>query len=644
MTNTRRGETVSEGTAYRRLIGALEEHGQKGSGNRWQCPGHDDTNPSLGITDSPDEGRVLVICRAGCETEEWLGVIGLTMADLFDNDRVTYAYEDGRRVHRFPGKKFTQSGNTKGNAVLYRRERVYDAVAKGQIVYVVEGEADVHAIERAGGVGTCAPMGAGKWDKVDDSPLAGAVVVVVQDKDEPGRKHAGQVVESLRGTAKAVRVVEAREGKDASDHLDHHGHGLADFESVELPGRWARVTWASEIEPEPVVWAWRPDGHGRIPAGAMTLAAGREGTGKSSFGIWMAAQISRGTLPGEFFGRPRRVLYVAVEDSWQQTIVPRLMAAEANLSMVGRFDVVASGQDVTLSLPSDNSLLERIVMDEDVAAVVIDPLMSSIGQGIDTHVERDVRGALDPLAGLAMRTGLMLLGIAHFNKGSGSDLNNLITGSGAFKNVARAVLGFAADEQGGVMSQSKNSLGRADLPSLGYAMTGHVIETSKGRAETARFMFTGESDRSVRDVLRDAKADREDQSDRYEAREWLVSFLAGRGGEAEAAEVYKQGRAQGFAQDVLKRAKKGVATSEKAGFGAGWVWRLDYEGSTKGAKGAGGVPPPPSLPSAFPSANCEVCGQELLHPESKKRGTCERCRRITNNTTKEEGHAASVRP
>ena len=82
-------------------------------------------------------------------------------------------------------------------------------------------------------------------------------------------------------------------------------------------GRRARVTWACDIRIRPVVWAWTDNDEGRIPAGSLSIAAGREGTGKSSFGTWLAARITRGTLPGNLYGTLRRVLYVAVEDSWE---------------------------------------------------------------------------------------------------------------------------------------------------------------------------------------------------------------------------------------------------------------------------------------------------------------------------------------
>lgn len=65
------------------------------------------------------------------------------------------------------------------------------------------------------------------------------------------------------------------------------------------------VTLASSIKPRPVRWLW-PD---RIPLGALTLLAGREGIGKSLVGIRLAAELTRGTLEGSRYGKPSRVLF-----------------------------------------------------------------------------------------------------------------------------------------------------------------------------------------------------------------------------------------------------------------------------------------------------------------------------------------------
>lgn len=45
------------------------------------CPSHDDRNPSLSIRDVGD-GRILLNCLAGCETELVLSNIGLTFEDV----------------------------------------------------------------------------------------------------------------------------------------------------------------------------------------------------------------------------------------------------------------------------------------------------------------------------------------------------------------------------------------------------------------------------------------------------------------------------------------------------------------------------------------------------------------------------------
>ena len=353
--------------------------------------------------------------------------------------------------------------------------------------------------------------------------------------------------------------------------------------AADARGRRLVLTAAADIEPEPVIWAWEePDtlglapNAGRIPLGSLSVAAGREGTGKSSFGIWMAAHITRGTLSGSLAGKPRAVIYAAVEDSWKYTLVPRLIAAGADLSKVFRVEVVEDEQDgVTISLPSDNVLLERELRRIGAALLVLDPLMSTIGAGIDTHRERDVRIALDPLARLADRAGAVVLGIAHFNKGASTDASSLITGSGAFKNVPRSVFGFAVDSDGGrVMSQSKNSLGRLDLPSLSYQIEGVDIPTRSGPAHVGRLVWLGESDRSVSEILGD-RGDVEERAERDEAADWLRSYLADQGGEAAFTDLIKCAKAEGLSERTLRRARTraGVET-ERIGFPSKTIWRL----------------------------------------------------------------------
>jgi hypothetical protein len=234
--------------------------GVKRSGDGWtaRCPAHHDRAPSLSIGEADDE-RVLLKCFAGCETEAIVAAVDLTVAELFPADsndfgepQEVYPYVDEWsqllfEVCRFPGKRFLQRrpdsavpggfvwklGKTR--RVLYRTDRLFserEQHPQGP-VYICEGERDVHALEAAGALATCNPMGAGKWRPEYAEQLAGFFhVIVVADNDGPGRKHAREVAASLANVVDLVEVVRATEGKDASDHLAA-GHGLEDFVPLE---------------------------------------------------------------------------------------------------------------------------------------------------------------------------------------------------------------------------------------------------------------------------------------------------------------------------------------------------------------------------------------------------------------------------
>ena len=232
--------------------------------------------------------------------------------------------------------------------------------------------------------------------------------------------------------------------------------------------RRVRLTRASSIEPRPVRWLWA-DPAGRIPLGEITLTPGRGGIGKSTFHCWVIASLTRGLLPGHHFGEPKPCIIAATEDSWERTIVPRLVAAGANTDLVYRADVINETDDVvSIVLPRDIDELTMEINDIGAALLSVDPLMSVLSRGLDTHKDGEVRVALEPLARLAYATGCAVLGNAHFNKSSGLDPLSLIMGSAAFGNVPRAQLGFARDTESEgdsyVISQVKNNLGRLDLP------------------------------------------------------------------------------------------------------------------------------------------------------------------------------------
>lgn len=352
------------------------------------------------------------------------------------------------------------------------------------------------------------------------------------------------------------------------------------------------LTPASKVTPRPVRWGWDD----RLPASHVGLIAGREGIGKSLLLTWLTAEITRGTLPGVYSGEPRSVFYCATEDSWQHTIVPRLMAAGADLDRVYKVEVEAveastgDGRLVELTMPRDCDLLGAEVKQLEVALVALDPLMSAIDRKVDTYNDREMRTVLEPLARLADLAGCMVVGLGHFNKSASDDPLNLITGSRAFTAVVRAVLAAARDPEAGddscVVSQVKNNLGKLNLPNLTYVVREAFVETPEGEARVGRLYFTGESQRGVRDILADVGSASE-RTERAECIGWLRETLVV---PRRTKEVEAEGKERGFSQRTQWRARKqaGVKAEQLATGSKGrseWWLKLPAE--------AGNHDPPP---------------------------------------------------
>lgn len=229
------------------ILGRLEGVKQTAP-NQWEarCPAHDDRHASLSVC-AGEDGRALVNCHAGCSRDDVRQALKLPWSAFFPPrqrpDRriiTTYDYTDAHgellyQVLRFAGKQFRQrrpdgqggwtwklSGVPR---VLYRLPQLI-AAQESEPVLIAEGEKDVDNLVKLGFVATCNPGGAGKWKHLsDDSALHGRQVVIIPDKDDPGRKHAQDVAMRLCNRAANVRVLEMPgEGvKDASDWIEAGG-------------------------------------------------------------------------------------------------------------------------------------------------------------------------------------------------------------------------------------------------------------------------------------------------------------------------------------------------------------------------------------------------------------------------------------
>jgi 5S rRNA maturation endonuclease (ribonuclease M5) len=297
------------------------------------------------------EHPVVLNCHAGCDRDTVLDAMGLTWAELCAPREeqpqgewtprgeavAVYEYVDEHnallfQVCRTADKQFPQRrpdplsktgwtwrlGDVR--RVLYRLPKIIDAVSNGQIVYIVEGEKDVHTLERLGLVATCNPGGAGKWRTDYSEHLRDADVVLIADRDDAGQAHSRQVVAALEGIVAGWRIVEAREGKDVSDHL---AAGRTIDQLVET----ASSTQPPEVDLAPDLWefigAVDPPYDWVVPnlleRGDRLIWTGFEGLGKSMFTRQLAVMVAAGLNP--FSARhidPMKVLLIDCENGERQ--------------------------------------------------------------------------------------------------------------------------------------------------------------------------------------------------------------------------------------------------------------------------------------------------------------------------------------
>lgn len=332
-----------------------------------QCPTHDDGSPSLAIKEA--DGKVLITCHAGCDTRDIVADLGLEMRDLFSDEPdaqnntvvvAVYPYVNARtgeiefeKVRYWP-KTFKIRHHDKGGRErwgiprgtiprLYNEPALAEAIPQGQPIWIVEGEADVHAMEKMGAVATTQPMGAGpgKWRDHHTRALSRAAevrIVVDLDPDgregtNPGRDYALEVRDCLIAAGIKVSLWKAASGKDASDHLKA-GFALADFKRYTAPpkrpeGVSGDVLLAKEFRP--LVFAVKDI----LPQGLAILGAPPK-AGKSWIALDWAIGVSTGGITMSALQcTAGDVLYLGLEDSERR--------------LKDRIQLLTAGADIDLS-------------------------------------------------------------------------------------------------------------------------------------------------------------------------------------------------------------------------------------------------------------------------------------------------------
>lgn len=319
---------------------------------------------------------------------------------------------------------------------------------------------------------------------------------------------------------------------------------------------------AADIEPLPVYWLWYP----YIPMGMVTLISGDPGLGKSWMTMALAADISAGrplpnsrtTLP------PRKVLVMNYEDPLAHTVVPRLIALDANLK-----NIVFPERYFPLD-PEGIRLMESYLQETAAGLVFIDPIVAALGAGVDMHRANEVRAVMAALTEVASRSGAAIIAVRHLRK-TGKE------GRGKAIYAGLGSIDFTASVRSELMVEEAKTGERlvrhikSNVGPKGSTLHYHYneYETTDKRGEpvsTSRFEWLGLWDGPDESPMMDHLG----LSKGHKAKEWLKTYLAG--GPRPAQEAQKAALAAGFKLKTLRNAKKGLVRSIKTA--DEWLWEL----------------------------------------------------------------------
>ena len=185
---------------------------------------------------------------------------------------------------------------------------------------------------------------------------------------------------------------------------------------------------ASSIIPKNINWLWKH----RIAGGKVQLIAGMPEAGKSmiltSLAGIMTARLKWPNNEGKL-DRPLRVLLYEAEDDLEDTVVPRLIAAGANLDRV------------MLRTPPHAPSVDLLALYD---VIMVSPMID-LANG-DNNNEKDIRAAMAPWVTACAKLGTTVIGVAHCNKKADLDILHRVLGSQAWVAIVRMGWWIELDE------------------------------------------------------------------------------------------------------------------------------------------------------------------------------------------------------
>ena len=315
---------------------------------------------------------------------------------------------------------------------------------------------------------------------------------------------------------------------------------------------------------KPIFWLWEDV----LALGKVSMIAGDPGVAKSHVAVCIAATASSGGMWPASTRRatPGNVIIISAEDNAEDTIVPRLIAAGADLEKVF---ILADARDRLFDLTKDVARLgDKMEAIGGASLVIIDPITAYLGKA-DANSNGEVRGILAVLARMAESYNTCVLGITHLNKDASKKPAYRITGSLGFSAAARTVFIIGKDRahpKRRIMAPLKNNLAN-DTEAFAFAV--ETVFLDKG-IKTSRVVFEDQVHIATADEVLIEKSEGGGDALK-EAKDFLKVVLGD--GPLEANSVQAKAEEAGISKKTLDRAKTALGIRSYKD-GDRWHWRL----------------------------------------------------------------------
>lgn len=336
------------------------------------------------------------------------------------------------------------------------------------------------------------------------------------------------------------------------------------------------ILWASDSVPRDVEWLW-PD---MIPIGKLTTFAGWGGLGKSFVTMDLASRISRGAeIPGskQKFMKAK-VLILNTEDDPDDTSVPRLIAAGADLTQIA----FARSEVLSQFTLNDIAKLDAMLLQMGgVRLVIIDPATAHLGDAND-HRNAELKALLMPLSLWAMKAGVAIVLVTHVNKPQAGKVEAMarVVGGVAWVNSVRSAVMFVKkpeDKKQRLFIPFKSNCA-PEPKGLAYAVRKvEPLAAYPKLTRLARIEWMGEVDITADDAMNHI----EKKSVGRETVEWLTERFREKG-EWESNELRDLARQAGVSTDALFKGEEVKALPIKkrprtdANGNKCWTWLAIY--------------------------------------------------------------------